>query len=133
MRYMLDTNICIYIAKHRPPEVLAHFQKHAPGDVGKSVVTYGELAFGAQKSNRSEAALKSLDSLTETVPVLGLDVGVGDQYGRLRSALERRGQPIGNNDLWIASHSIQLGLTLVTNNEREFSRIPDLAIENWTR
>jgi tRNA(fMet)-specific endonuclease VapC len=132
MRYMLDTNICIYIAKVKPPKVLAHFKQLATGDVAMSVVTYGELRFGAQKSNRSDAALRTLDEFIEAVPVLPFDQGTGAHYGRIRFDLERRGLPVSNNDLWIASHCLQLGLTLVTNNEREFSRIPDLAIENWT-
>ena len=132
MRYMLDTNICIYIAKRNPPKVSARFARLAPGDVGMSVVTYGELRFGAEKSARSEAALRSLEDFIEAVPVLTFDKEAAANYGRLRFDLERRGQPVGNNDLWIASHCLQLGLTLVTNNEREFSRIPNLPIENWT-
>jgi tRNA(fMet)-specific endonuclease VapC len=132
MRYLLDTNICIYIAKQRPPEVLAHFNQLAPGEIAMSVITYGELRFGAEKSARSEDALRNLHEFIEAVPVLPFDKHSGVIYGRLRFDLERRGQPIGTNDLWIASHCLQLGLTLVTNNEREFSRIPNLAIENWT-
>jgi tRNA(fMet)-specific endonuclease VapC len=100
---------------------------------GMSVVTYGELRFGAEKSQRSDAAYKNLDTLTDAVPVLLFDKDVGAHYGRIRFELERRGLPISNNDLWIASHCLHLGLTLVTNNEREFERIPDLRIENWTR
>jgi tRNA(fMet)-specific endonuclease VapC len=132
MRYMLDTNICIYIAKQNPPKVSARFARLALGDVGMSVVTYGELRFGAEKSTRSQAALRSLEEFIEAVPVLTFDKESAANYGRLRFDLERRGQPIGNNDLWIASHCLHLGLTLVTNNEREFSRIPNLPIENWT-
>jgi tRNA(fMet)-specific endonuclease VapC len=132
MRYMLDTNICIHIAKQNPPRVMARFSQLSPDEVAMSVVTYGELRFGAEKSSRSAAAIRSLNAFVEAVPVLSLDPDVGSNYGRLRLDLERRGQPIGNNDLWIASHCLQLGLTLVTNNEREFSRIPNLSIENWT-
>lgn|ERR1017187_3802536 len=132
MRYLLDTNICIYIAKQNPPKVMARVSRLAPGEVAISVVTYGELRFGAEKSARSAAALRSLNEFIEAVPVLSFDKETGANYGRLRFDLEQRGQPIGNNDLWIASHCLQLGLTLVTNNEREFSRIPNLAIENWT-
>jgi len=133
MHYLLDTNICIYIAKQKPVKVLDHFNLHTPGDMGMSVVTYGELCFGAQKSEWSDTAVRKLGEFITVVPVVGLDDDVGVQYGRLRLELTRRGELIGNNDLWIASHCLQLGLTLVTNNEREFSRIPDLAIENWTR
>jgi tRNA(fMet)-specific endonuclease VapC len=132
MRYMLDTNICIYIAKQNSPKVMARVSQLAPGEVAMSVVTYGELRFGAEKSARSAAALRSLNEFIEAVPVLPFDKEAGANYGRLRFDLEQRGRPIGSNDLWIASHCLQLGLTLVTNNEREFSRIPNLAIENWT-
>jgi tRNA(fMet)-specific endonuclease VapC len=97
-----------------------------------STVTYGELRFGAEKSVHPGNGLKILDEFTGTVPVVTLDARVGEFYGKLRHHLQRKGQIIGNNDLWIASHCLQLGLTLVTNNEREFRRIPNLTIENWT-
>lgn len=132
MHYMLDTNICIYTAKGTHPKVSARFNRLAVGEVGMSVVTYGELHFGAQKSVRPKESLRKLGVLLEVIPVLGIGSGAGEHYGRLRLALERLGLPIGNNDLWIASHCLDLGLTLVTNNEREFRRIPDLTIENWT-
>ena len=129
---MLDTNICIYTSKQTHPKVVARFNQLAFGEVGMSVVTYGELRFGAQKSNRPQESFRKLQVLLEVIPVLGLEGGVAEHYGRLRFHLERQGKPIGGNDLWIASHCLDLGLTLVTNKEREFSRIPDLAIENWT-
>jgi tRNA(fMet)-specific endonuclease VapC len=132
LRYMLDTNICIYIAKQKPLQVLRRFQQLSRGEVGMSVVTFGELHFGAQKSSRLQEAVRNLDVLMEDIPVLAIELGAGAHYGRLRLHLERQGKPIGGNDLWIASHCLDLGLTLVTNNEREFERIPDLTIENWT-
>ncbi len=129
---MLDTNICIYTAKQTHPAVSARFNRLAFGEVGMSIVTYGELRFGAQKSVRPTESLRKLGVLLEVIPVIGMENGVAEQYGRLRLELERRGRPIGSNDLWIAAHCLDLGLILVTNNEREFERIPDLKIENWT-
>jgi tRNA(fMet)-specific endonuclease VapC len=132
MLYMLDTNICVYIAKQRPPNVLARFNQLQPGDAVISVVTYGELRFGAEKSSRAETTLLNLRKFVAEVPVVLLATEAAEHYGRLHFLLGRTGQIIGNNDLWIASHCLQLGLTLVTNNEREFKRIPNLPIENWT-
>ena len=97
-----------------------------------SVVTYGELRIGAEKSNRYPASLNALEVFTQMVPVMPLEAEVARFYSQVRLDLERRGQIIGANDLWIAAHCLQLGLTLVTNNEREFRRIPGLPIENWT-
>jgi len=133
MRYMLDTNICIYTAKQDHPKVSARFNRLAFGEVGMSIVTYGELRFGAQRSDRPHESLRNLGILLEVIPVIGMNSGAGEHYGLLRFELQRQGQMIGSNDLWIASHCLDLGLTLVTNNEREFERIPDLRIENWTR
>jgi tRNA(fMet)-specific endonuclease VapC len=132
MLYILDTNICIYTSKRTHPNVNARFNRLGPGEVGMSIVTYGELRFGAQKSDRPQESLRKLQLLLEVIPVLSMESGTAEHYGRLRFQLERQGKPIGNNDLWIASHCLDLGLTLVTNNVREFERIPDLAIENWT-
>ena len=133
MLYMLDTDICVYVAKQRHyPQVLARFNRLRFGDVGMSIVSYGELRFGAQKSERPNEAIRQLGTFLEAVPILAMEPATAEYYGRLRCELERQGKPIGTNDLWIAAHCLQLGLTLVTNNEREFSRIPDLTIENWT-
>ena len=131
LTYLLDTNLCIYIARHRPPEVLARFNELAVGQVGMSVVTYGELYHGAMKSQQREIALQKLAQLTDFIPVLAMAESVGEHYGNIRSHLERAGTPIGNNDLWIAAHTLDLGITLVTNNTREFERVPHLRLENW--
>jgi len=98
-----------------------------------SIVTYGELRVGAEKSDRYPATLNALEVFTQMVPVVPMEIEVARLYSQVRIHLERRGQIIGANDLWIASHCLQLGLTLVTNNEREFRRIPNLPIENWTK
>ena len=131
LRYLLDTNICIYIAKQRPSTVLERFLGLQPGEVGMSVVTAGELAFGAAKSQRSVAARESLAALQALIPVLPLNEAVAESYGNLRAALQASGTPIGNNDLWIGAHARQLHITLVSNNTCEFSRIEGLKLEVW--
>jgi tRNA(fMet)-specific endonuclease VapC len=98
-----------------------------------SVVTYGELRVGAEKSGRHPAILNALEVFTQIVPVVPMEIEVARFYSQVRLDLERRGKIIGANDLWIAAHCLQLGLTLITNNEREFRRIPNLPIENWTQ
>ncbi|MSQ53502.1 MAG: type II toxin-antitoxin system VapC family toxin [Betaproteobacteria bacterium] len=131
LRYLLDTNICIYIAKQRPPRVAERFASLAAGSVAMSLITFGELRFGVEKSVRREESLATLGRLVELIPVLEPSAAVGEIYGALRAQLERVGTPIGNNDLWIAAHAHSLGLTLVSNNTLEFERIPKLALENW--
>ena len=131
LRYLLDTNICIYIARQRPPEVAKRFARLAVGSVGMSLITFGELRYGAEKSVRRSDALTALDKLAELIPVLGPDPVVGATYGTLRAHLERLGTPIGNNDLWIAAHALTLGVSLVSNNMREFERVPKLKLKNW--
>jgi tRNA(fMet)-specific endonuclease VapC len=103
VRYLLDTNICIYIAKRRPPEVAARFERLSPGSVGMSMVTYGELLFGAEQSQHPKPAAERLERFVELVPVLELPEDSPRQYGRIRAELERAGTPIGANDLWIAA------------------------------
>ena len=131
LRYLLDTNICIYIARERPPSVAKRFTKLAAGTVGMSLITFGELRFGAEKSNQRANALATLARLQELIPVIALDALVGENYGAVRAHLERAGTPIGNNDLWIAAHALALGVTLVTNNSGEFQRVPKLKVANW--
>ena len=131
MRYLLDTNICIYIAKQKPAEVLERFRHLRPGDVGMSVITHLELVYGAWKSQQREANLQRIQELERLIPVLPLDTSVNDQYGQIRAELEKKGSPIGAYDLLIAAHALTLGLTLATNNVREFRRVPRLRIDNW--
>jgi tRNA(fMet)-specific endonuclease VapC len=131
LRYLLDTNICIYIAKQQPPAVAERFARLDIGSVGMSLITFGELRFGAEKSSRRESALETLARLQELIPVITPDVQVGENYGAVRAHLERAGTPIGNNDLWIAAHALSLDITLVTNNTREFERVPRLKLANW--
>jgi tRNA(fMet)-specific endonuclease VapC len=131
VRYLLDTNICIYIRQKRPAEVLRRFEQIAVGDAAISVITYGELRFGAEKNMSRDAALLRLQNLVGLLPVLPLSPTVGDRYGEIRAVLEQTGQKIGNNDLWIAAHARDTGLIVVTNNEREFKHVPGLKVENW--
>ena len=132
-RYLLDTNICIYIRQKRPPAVLKRFEKLSVGDAAISVITYGELFYGAEHSPAAhrQANRRLLTELIELMPVLPMPYAVGEAYGVLREALERSGQMIGNNDLWIAAYAKAEGLILVTNNEREFKRVSGLKVENW--
>ena len=129
--FMLDTNICVYIQRHKPPSVLARFETLKPGQAVISVITWGEMLYGAAKSQQSKLVLKLLEGFVGLVHVLPMPPVCGKTYGQIRADLEKIGQPIGNNDLWIAAHALASGLTLVTNNAREFERIPDLKIENW--
>jgi tRNA(fMet)-specific endonuclease VapC len=131
MRYLLDTNICIYIANKKPQSVLARLRDLKAGDVGMSVITYLELMFGAWKSQHREANLQLIRSLQQLIPVLALDASAGQHYGQLRAELQRKGSPIGAYDLLIAAQALSLGLTLVTNNTREFRRVPELIVEDW--
>jgi tRNA(fMet)-specific endonuclease VapC len=130
-RYLLDTNICIYIRQRRPEEVLRRFRKLRPGEAALSVITYGELLYGAAKSAQRAAALEQLRELIRLLPAVALPENAAETYGTLRADLETKGQMIGNNDLWIAAHALASKLTLVTNNVREFQRVRGLKIENW--
>jgi len=102
------------------------------GEAALSVITFGELVYAAEKSAQRAAALELLRELARVLPVLGLPETAAEAYGTIRTELERKGQMIGNNDLWIAAHARAAGLTLVTNNEREFRPVRGLKVENWT-
>jgi tRNA(fMet)-specific endonuclease VapC len=130
-RFLLDTNICIYIRRKKPEEVLRRLRALKAGEAAVSVVTFGELVYGAEKSSQRSTALELLRELARVLPVLGLPETAAEAYGTIRAELERKGQMIGNNDLWIAAHARAAGLTLVTNNEREFRRVRGLRVENW--
>jgi tRNA(fMet)-specific endonuclease VapC len=131
MRYLLDTNICIYIAKQKPRGVLARLHQLRPGDVGMSIITYLELVYGAWKSQHREANLLRIQELERLIPVLPLDASTARHFGQMRAELETKGSPIGAYDMLIAVHAMSLGLILVTNNAREFRRVPQLIVENW--
>jgi tRNA(fMet)-specific endonuclease VapC len=130
-RYLLDANIVIYIRQERPEAVLRRFARLRPGEAAISVIAYGELMYGAMKSSQRESALKRLGELSNALPALPLPEKAGETYGAIRAELESKGEMIGNNDLWIAAHALAAGLTLVTNNEKEFRRVRGLKIQNW--
>ncbi|MBV8799802.1 MAG: type II toxin-antitoxin system VapC family toxin [Alphaproteobacteria bacterium] len=132
-RYLIDSDICIYFRRSRSPKVLARAATLEVGEAVMSVITYGELAFGAEKSSERARAIADLDRLTALIPVDSLPEEAGKMYGDVRALLAPKGRLIGPNDLWIAAHALARGLILVTNNEREFSRIPQLRLENWAR
>ena len=132
-RFLLDTNICIYIVRHKPAEVRSRFERLEAGDAVLSVITFGELQFGIAKSRRAAEASRTLSELVAFLPVLPLPIEAATEYGRLRATVEARGTPVGNNDLWIAAHAKSAGLTLVSNNVREFRRLPGLKLENWVK
>ena len=130
-RYLLDTNICIYIRQRKPETLLRHFETLRQGEAAISVITYGELLYGAQKSSQRASATERLRELVMLLPALPLPEAAAETYGKVRAELESKGQKIGNNDLWIASHALAADLILVTNNENEFSRVRGLEIQNW--
>jgi tRNA(fMet)-specific endonuclease VapC len=131
IRYLLDTNICIYIAKGQPLAVRARFDQHTLHDLVMSTITLGELRFGAEKSQARERALATIEQLTQVIPACALPLAAAEHYGKIRAILQKQGQSIGNNDLWLAAHALAQGWTLVTNNTREFVRVPGLKLENW--
>ncbi len=132
-RFLLDTNICIYIRQERPEPVLRRFRRLRHGEAALSVITYGELIYGAAKSAQREAALERLRELIHWLPALPLPESAAEAYGTIRAELAANGEMIGNNDLWIAAHAMSAGLTLVTNNEKEFRRVRGLKLQNWAR
>lgn len=131
MRYMLDTNICIYAIKHKPPQVFAHLKAHEPEEICISSVTYAELIHGVEKSAAVEKNRLALALLLSNIEILSFDVPAANEYGNIRAALEKAGTPIGPPDMMIAGHARSLGYTVVTNNTGEFSRVPGLLLENW--
>ena len=131
MRYMLDTNICIYAIKHKPEKVFQKLQEVESEDVCVSSVTYAELVHGVEKSAAVEKNRLALSVLLANIENLDFDVDAADCYGKIRADLEKKGTPIGLLDMMIAGHAQSLGYTVVTNNVKEFSRVSNLKIENW--
>jgi tRNA(fMet)-specific endonuclease VapC len=131
LKYLLDTNICIYIIKKKPESVIKIFSKIKLGDVAISAITIAELYFGLAKSSKPNENTIALQEFLQ--PLVTLDFNSDDAvvYGRIRAELEANGQMIGAMDLLIAAIALSRELILVTNNEKEFSRIKDLKLENW--
>ena len=131
MRYMLDTNICIYVIKHKPEKVFKKLQEVDPSDVCISSVTYAELVHGVEKSAAVDKNRLALAMLLANIEILDFDVNAAESYGKIRADLEKKGTPIGPLDMMIAGHAMSLDHTVVTNNVKEFKRVSDLKIENW--
>lgn len=130
LKYMLDTNIIIYTIKNRPEQVRALFTQHA-GQLCISTVTLGELVFGAERSQQLERNLADIEAMIARLEVLPMDIKAAYHFGQIRAELYRIGQPIGPYDMMIAGHARASGLILVTNNVKEFARVPGLRLENW--
>ena len=131
LRYLLDTNICIYIKRKRPPQVRERMARLNPSSVAMSLITWGELLCGLHRSQSPDLARATLQQIAASIPVLPLPAEAAEHYGAIRATLAARGAPIGANDLWIAAHARAAKLTVVTNNTREFERVPGLKVENW--
>ncbi len=130
IKFMLDTNIVIYVIKRKPAKALVPFNQHA-GQLCVSSITLGELIHGVEKSAQPEHNLKLVEDFVSRLTVLDYGSKAAFHYGEIRAALERKGSPIGVNDLHIAGHARSEGLTLVTNNLSEFERVEGLRLENW--
>ncbi len=133
MKYMLDTNICIYVIKHKPETVIKNFLSHDPEEICVSVVTYAELMHGVEKSIAIEKNRIALALFLSPITVLDFHASAAEEYGKIRAELERQGRPIGPMDMLIAGHAKSEGLVLVTNNTKGFQRVGGLKMEDWTR
>ncbi len=131
MKYLLDTNICIYIIKNSPSSVIKKFQSLLIGDVGISSITLAELEYGVAKSAHKTKNQEALNSFILPLEILDFDADAASAYGRIRADLESTGKPIGSMDMMIAAHALSLNVILVTNNQSEFVRISNLQLENW--
>lgn len=132
MKYLLDTNICIYLINEKPKEVMAKFERYPIHEFGISYITHLELQYGVQKSRENKQNQNALDEFLlplTVLPLQGIELAV--QYGRIRTFLESKGKTIGPFDMLIAAQALSLNLTIISNNIDEFSRIPDLKCENW--
>jgi len=131
MKYMLDTNICIYIIKEKPAKVINKFHTLDIGDVCISSITLAELEYGVEKSQYTERNRLALAGFLSSIEVLSFSDKAATEYGRIRANLERQGNIIGAYDLMIGAHALSENITLVTNNMKEFKRIDKLSLENW--
>ena len=131
MKFMLDTNICIYIIKRKPVTVINNLKNISVSDIGISTITLSELEYGVEKSQHKQQNKIALLQFLTPLEIVPYDDLAARAYGRVRHILEREGQPIGPLDLLIAAHAISLHSILVTNNEREFRKVPELKVENW--
>lgn len=133
MKYMLDTNICIYAIKHKPETVIRNFMLHNPNQMCISSITYAELMHGVEKSQAVEKNRLAMSLFLSPLTILDFDAIAAEEYGKVRANLERKGTPIGPMDMMIAGHARSKGLIVVTNNTREFVRVEGLQLEDWTQ
>lgn len=131
MRYMLDTNICSYVLRSRPPSVKARFEKAGPGALTVSTVVLAELFYGAARHPNAAAIRREIGDLASRLDVVPWDEAAAEHYGAIRAALEKRGTPLGATDMLIAAHARSRGATLVSNDVRHFDRVEGLLVANW--
>lgn len=131
MTYMLDTNICVYAIKQAPPNVYKMLDEKLDCGICISSMTLAELEYGVSNSAFPEKNEAAIVKFTTNIPVIPFDAPAAIEYGKICAYLHKRGTPIGTMDMLIAAHALALGLTVVTNNVREFERVPGLMIENW--
>ena len=131
IKFLLDTNICIYIIRQKPVNVINRFHQTRISDIGISSITLSELNYGVSKSIKPEQNQFALSQFLTPLEILPYDDLAAHYYGNLRTYLEKQGTPIGSLDMLIAAHALSLNCILITNNEKEFTRIPNLEVENW--
>jgi tRNA(fMet)-specific endonuclease VapC len=132
MKYMLDTNICIYLIKQQSLKVLKHFKAHTVGDIGISSISLAELRYGVSKSQHLEKNQQAFDEFILPLEIADFDEQAAREYGAIRAELEKAGKPIGSMDMLIGAHAHALGVTLVTNNTKEFKQTKNLKIVDWS-
>lgn len=132
MKYLLDTNICIFVIRQKPPIVLQRFQQFLANELAISAVTLAELRYGADKSSNPAKNHLALDGFLAAIQIVDFDSQAAELYGQIRADLEKSGTPIGPLDTLIAAHALRHGVPVVTNNSAEFSRVNGLIVEDWT-
>ena len=132
MKFMLDTNICIYIIKQKPRKVLQHFMKYSAGDIGISSITLAELQYGVEKSQHVQRNQDALKEFVLPLEIAHFDEVAARSYGAIRVGLEKSGKPIGAMDTLIGAHALSLSVPLVTNNTKEFRQIKGQKVIDWT-
>ena len=131
MKFMLDTNMCVFVLRGKPLSVTTRLQQCADREACVSTITVAELRFGADKSRQPEASHDKVSKFLMSIDVVDFDSGAADAYGIIRADLERRGQPIGDLDMLLAAHALNEGLNFVTHNTSEFQRVNGLQLEDW--
>ena len=133
MEFLLDTNTCVYIIKRKPPDVIERFKQTKISQIGISSITLSELLYGVSKSSKPGQNQMALTQFVAPLEILPYDDEAAQYYGNLKAHLEKQGTPIGSLDMLIAAHALSTESTLITNNEKEFIRIPNLKIDNWVK